>query len=94
MRNKSENASAYSGDRNNTLLLYTYVPKENTVERDGLLSTRLTSEGYRKYMDRFGTREREDTLRGTGQVHSRLPAKQVHQLSDVSHPRRRRSEAG
>ena len=63
MRNKSENASAYSGEGNGAPLLYTYVPKENTVERDGLLSTRLTAEGYRKYMDRFGTKEREDTLR-------------------------------
>ena len=63
MRNKSENASAYSGEGNNALLLYTYVPKENTVERDGLLSTRLAEEVYRNYMDRFGTNEREDILR-------------------------------
>ena len=42
--------------------LYTYVPKDNTVDRDGLLSTRLAKHGWEKYMGRTNRRTRNAVL--------------------------------
>ena len=42
--------------------LYTYVPKDNTVEKDGLLSTRLAPHGWEKYMGRTNRKTRNAVL--------------------------------
>ena len=43
--------------------LYTYVPKENTVATDGLLSTALSRDGWEKYAERSGESTKEGVLR-------------------------------
>lgn len=43
--------------------LYTYVPKESTVDTDGLLSTSLSRGGWKKYKGRFGA-TRKEVLQG------------------------------
>lgn len=42
--------------------LYTYVPKDNTVDTEGLLSTRLAPHGWEKYIQRTGKTTREEVL--------------------------------
>ena len=43
--------------------LYTYVPKDNTVEADGLLSTVLTDDGWKKYRGRTRRNTKDAVLR-------------------------------
>ena len=45
-----------------TKRLYTYVPEENTVDTEGLLSTAMTAQGYEKYRERTGKQNKEDVL--------------------------------
>lgn len=35
--------------------LYTYLPKDNTAETDGIYSTKSSKDGYRKYINRAKT---------------------------------------
>ena len=42
--------------------LYTYVPKNNTVATDGLLSTALARKGWEKYIQRSGKTNKKDVL--------------------------------
>jgi hypothetical protein len=42
--------------------LYTYVPVDNTVSRDGLLSTALAKDGYKKYLERSGKKNKREVL--------------------------------
>lgn len=42
--------------------LYTYVPKDKTVDKDGLLSTALASRGWEKYQERTGANSRQEVL--------------------------------
>lgn len=43
--------------------LYTYLPKDNTAAIDGLLSTALTENGWKKYRGRTGKETKEDVLK-------------------------------
>ena len=43
--------------------LYTYLPKDNTVDIDGLLSTALSKDGWKKYRGRTRRKTREAVLR-------------------------------
>lgn len=42
--------------------LYTYLPKDNTAETEGILSTRLAPAGWEKYIDRSGKHTKEEVL--------------------------------
>jgi hypothetical protein len=42
--------------------LYTYVPEDNTVDTDGLLSTALSKDGYKKYIERSGKSDKREVL--------------------------------
>ena len=43
--------------------LYTYVPRDNTVHADGILSAALTGDGYEKYRGRMKRKTKEAVLR-------------------------------
>ena len=42
--------------------LYTYLPKNNTALSDGVLSTALTDDGYKKYIERTGKTTKQEVL--------------------------------
>lgn len=43
--------------------LYTYLPKDNTADLEGILSTAKAPKGWEKYVERSGKATREDVLR-------------------------------
>ena len=43
--------------------LYTYLPKDNTAPKDGILSTVLTDNGFKHYRTRTGKYKKEDVLK-------------------------------
>ena len=48
--------------------LYTYLPKDNTAETEGILSTRLAPAGWEKYIDRSGKHTREEVMEWLDQL--------------------------
>lgn len=43
--------------------LYTYLPKDNTADIDGILSTVLTEDGWKKYQKRTGKQTKDEVLK-------------------------------
>ena len=43
--------------------LYTYLPKDNTVDTDGILATALTDDGWKKYQGRTKMKNKDAVLR-------------------------------
>ena len=46
-----------------SMRLYTYLPKENTVDTDGILATALTDDGWKKYQGRTKMKNKDAVLR-------------------------------
>lgn len=60
--NKHQRGGWLEQDKKSTRL-YTYLPKENTVDTDGILATALTDDGWKKYQGRTKMKNKDAVLR-------------------------------